>query len=102
MRVPLLVLAIVFVGVGVFVDNRAYIVVGTELNEKGLCGPGRCSTGSDSKEPTAWSRSLSRISCLVLLDPALASGPILTTVTDMCGFFLVLSFATAALPSLGN
>jgi magnesium transporter len=26
-------------------------------------------------------------------DPALASGPILTTVTDMCGFFLVLSFA---------
>ena len=34
------------------------------------------------------------------LDPALASGPILTTVTDMCGFFLVLSFATAALPSL--
>ncbi len=34
------------------------------------------------------------------LDPALASGPILTTVTDMCGFFLVLSFATAVLPRL--
>lgn len=33
-------------------------------------------------------------------DPALASGPILTTVTDMCGFFLVLSFATAVLPHL--
>lgn len=33
-------------------------------------------------------------------DPALASGPILTTVTDMCGFFLVLSFANAALPWL--
>ncbi len=33
-------------------------------------------------------------------DPALASGPILTTVTDMCGFFLVLSFANAALPYL--
>jgi magnesium transporter len=32
------------------------------------------------------------------MDPALASGPILTTVTDMCGFFMVLSFATAALP----
>jgi magnesium transporter len=32
------------------------------------------------------------------LDPALASGPILTTVTDMCGFFLVLSFASAMLP----
>ncbi len=30
-------------------------------------------------------------------DPALASGPILTTVTDMCGFFLVLSLATAIL-----
>ena len=33
-------------------------------------------------------------------DPALASGPILTTITDMCGFFLVLSFASAALPWL--
>jgi len=34
------------------------------------------------------------------LDPALASGPILTTVTDMCGFFLVLSFATVLLGRL--
>lgn len=34
------------------------------------------------------------------LDPALASGPILTTITDMCGFFLVLSFAHAFLPLL--
>lgn len=33
-------------------------------------------------------------------DPALASGPILTTVTDMCGFLLVLSLATALLPHL--
>lgn len=33
-------------------------------------------------------------------DPALASGPILTTVTDMCGFFLVLSFASAGLSRL--
>ncbi len=33
-------------------------------------------------------------------DPALASGPILTTVTDMCGFLLVLSFATFALARL--
>jgi len=33
-------------------------------------------------------------------DPALASSPILTTVTDMCGFFLALSFATLALPRL--
>ena len=30
-------------------------------------------------------------------DPAVASGPILTTVTDMCGFFLVLGIATLAL-----
>lgn len=30
-------------------------------------------------------------------DPALASGPILTTITDMCGFFFVLSFATMML-----
>jgi magnesium transporter len=34
------------------------------------------------------------------MDPALASGPILTTITDMCGFFLVLSFASAMLPRL--
>ncbi len=34
------------------------------------------------------------------VDPALASGPILTTVTDMCGFFLVLSTASAFLPRL--
>ena len=32
------------------------------------------------------------------VDPAVASGPILTTVTDMCGFFLVLGFATVMLP----
>lgn len=30
-------------------------------------------------------------------DPALASGPILTTVTDMCGFLLTLGFATSLL-----
>jgi magnesium transporter len=34
------------------------------------------------------------------IDPALASGPILTTVTDMCGFFLLLSIAAALLPRL--
>jgi len=34
------------------------------------------------------------------VDPAVASGPILTTVTDMCGFFLVLSLATWMLPRL--
>ncbi len=34
------------------------------------------------------------------MDPALASGPILTTVTDMCGFFLVLSLATLTLAQL--
>ena len=33
-------------------------------------------------------------------DPALASGPILTTVTDMLGFFLALTFAGAALSYL--
>lgn len=30
-------------------------------------------------------------------DPAIASGPILTTVTDMCGFFLVLGMASILL-----
>lgn len=34
------------------------------------------------------------------VDPAVASGTILTTVTDMCGFFLVLSIASAMLPFL--
>ena len=34
------------------------------------------------------------------LDPALVSGPILTTVTDICGFFVVLSMATILLPRL--
>ena len=33
-------------------------------------------------------------------DPALASGPLLTTITDMCGFFFVLSFASALLTKL--
>ena len=36
------------------------------------------------------------------LDPALVSSPLLTTVTDMCGFFFVLSFASAVLPRLGG
>ena len=35
-------------------------------------------------------------------DPALASGPLLTTITDMCGFFFVLSFASILLPRLGG
>jgi len=34
------------------------------------------------------------------VDPALASGPILTTITDMIGFFLALAFATIALGRL--
>jgi magnesium transporter len=34
------------------------------------------------------------------LDPALVSSPLLTTVTDMCGFFFVLSFATLLLQKL--
>jgi magnesium transporter len=36
------------------------------------------------------------------LDPALVSSPLLTTVTDMCGFFFVLSFASAVLPKIAN
>jgi magnesium transporter len=35
-------------------------------------------------------------------DPALVSGPLLTTVTDMLGFFLVLSSATLLLPQLSG
>lgn len=33
-------------------------------------------------------------------DPAVASGPLLTTVTDMCGFFLLLGLATQVLPAI--
>jgi magnesium transporter len=33
-------------------------------------------------------------------DPAIASGPVLTTVTDMCGFFLGLSLAIIWLAKL--
>lgn len=33
-------------------------------------------------------------------DPALASGPILTTITDMCGFLIVLSLASAMMGHL--
>ncbi|MDH4058646.1 MAG: magnesium transporter [Cyclobacteriaceae bacterium] len=35
-------------------------------------------------------------------DPALASGPILTTITDMFGFFLTLTFASLALARYGG
>jgi magnesium transporter len=34
------------------------------------------------------------------MDPALAAGPVLTTITDICGFFFVLAFATLALSKL--
>jgi len=34
------------------------------------------------------------------IDPAVASGPLLTTITDMCGFFLVLSLASLMLHRL--
>jgi magnesium transporter len=36
------------------------------------------------------------------VDPALASGPILTTCTDLCGFLLVLSIASAMLSKLAG
>ena len=38
----------------------------------------------------------------IKLDPALVSSPLLTTVTDMCGFFFVLSFASAVLPKISG
>ena len=36
------------------------------------------------------------------LDPALVSGPVLTTITDLCGFFFVLSLATMLLTKLAG
>jgi magnesium transporter len=44
--------------------------------------------------------SLPLLMRLLRMDPALASGPILTTITDMCGFFLVLSLAALMLSQL--
>lgn len=35
-------------------------------------------------------------------DPALASGPVLTTITDMCGFFFALGLATVAMSKLAG
>lgn len=53
---------------------------------------------------TLLSVSLGGILPLILkrfkMDPALVSSPILTTVTDMCGFFFVLSFASIVLDKL--
>jgi len=37
----------------------------------------------------------------IKLDPAMVASPILTTITDMCGFFFVLSFATLIISKLG-
>jgi magnesium transporter len=36
----------------------------------------------------------------IRLDPAMVSGPILTTITDMCGFFFTLGLAALLLPKL--
>jgi magnesium transporter len=36
------------------------------------------------------------------MDPALVSSPLLTTVTDMCGFFFVLSFATVVMDKIST
>ncbi|MCO6453684.1 MAG: magnesium transporter [Pirellulaceae bacterium] len=36
------------------------------------------------------------------VDPAVASGPLLTTITDMCGFFLILGIATLLLSRLAG
>lgn len=67
---------------------------------------------SASAKPSPVSRSLNTILSVLLgglvplalkrtgVDPALASGPILTTCTDMCGFLLVLSLASATLTHL--
>lgn len=38
----------------------------------------------------------------IKVDPAVASGPILTTITDMCGFFLLLGTASLLLPLLAG
>jgi magnesium transporter len=79
---------------GVFLGSIAYLWKGNPY--LGLVVGGALATN------TIVAVSLGGIIPLLLkrtgLDPALASSPILTTVTDMCGFFFALSFATMALP----
>jgi len=49
-----------------------------------------------------WGGMLPLILRRLKLDPALVSGPLLTTVTDMSGFFLVFSFATIVLDKIAT
>ena len=78
-------------------------------------GPRWPTPRSSAQRRRAWSSSVRAASTLLAVsiggcvplalkrfgvDPAVASGPLLTTVTDMAGFFLVLSLATLFLPNV--
>ena len=59
---------------------------------------------SFDRDATLWAACIGGATPLLLkrmkIDPALASGPILTTITDMCGFLLVLNLAAAMMGHL--
>jgi len=82
-------LGLLLAGVAILWKGNPYIglVVGSAL-------------GANTLVAVCLGGSLPLILRLVRLDPAMVSGPILTTVTDMCGFFFVLSLATVLLDKL--
>lgn len=84
-----IVLGLLLAGVAILWKGNPYIglVVGSAL-------------GLNTIVAVCLGGALPLILRLLRLDPAMVSGPILTTVTDMCGFFFVLSMATAMLDKL--
>ncbi len=84
-------LGLMLAGVAILWKGNPYIglVVGSAL-------------GANTLVAVCLGGSLPLILRLVRLDPAMVSGPILTTVTDMCGFFFVLSLATMLLDKLAT
>ena len=74
------------------------------LGVEGQCLPRRWSSAWRSPSIRSIAVSIGGVVPLLLKrfnqDPAVASGPLLTTITDVAGFFLVLSLATLMMPLL--
>ncbi|MBW2429069.1 MAG: magnesium transporter [Deltaproteobacteria bacterium] len=84
-----LVLAILLGGAAILLQGNSYLglVVGVSLAAKTLVA-------------VSFGRLVPLILRGIQTDPALASGPLLTSVPDMCGFFFVLSFDSILFPRL--